>query len=58
MGNLTKMPIRDPWFERREVAPGITWILEPSVNGFLRSNIWHVKGRDRDGDSHDADGQA
>lgn len=48
MENLTNLPIRDPWFERREVAPGITWILEPSVNGFLRSNIWHVKGRDRD----------
>ena len=30
------------------MAPGITWVLEPSVNGFLRSNIWHVRGRDRD----------
>lgn len=43
-----KLPVRDPWFERREVAPGVTWILEPAVNGFLRSNIWHVRGRDRD----------
>ena len=31
-----------------EVAPGISWILEPGVHGFLRSNIWHVEGRDRD----------
>jgi glyoxylase-like metal-dependent hydrolase (beta-lactamase superfamily II) len=42
------LPVRDPWFERQEVAPGITWILEPAVHGFLRSNIWHVSGRDRD----------
>ncbi len=48
MGVQVELPIRDPWFERREVAPGITWVLEPSVNGFLRSNIWHIKGRDRD----------
>ena len=43
-----RLPVRDPWFESRGVAPGITWILEPAVHGFLRSNIWHVAGRDRD----------
>ena len=48
MGKRVKLPVRDPWFVRRTVAPGITWIAEPAVHGFLRSNIWHVAGRDRD----------
>ena len=48
MGTRAKLPVRDPWFERRTVAPGITWIIEPAVHGFLRSNIWHISGRDRD----------
>lgn len=48
MGNSLKLPVRAPWFDRRTVAPGITWIVEPAVHGFLRSNIWHVSGRDRD----------
>ena len=48
MATRAKLPVRDPWFERRTVAPGITWITEPAVHGFLRSNIWHISGRDRD----------
>ena len=48
MGISVKLPVRDPWFERRTVAPGITWVIEPAVHGFLRSNIWHISGRDRD----------
>jgi glyoxylase-like metal-dependent hydrolase (beta-lactamase superfamily II) len=48
MGIQRELPVRGQWFERREVAPGISWIIEPSVHGFLRSNIWHVRGRDRD----------
>ena len=48
MGNSAFLPVRDPWFERRAAAPDITWIIEPAVHGFLRSNIWHVRGRDRD----------
>ena len=48
METQPELPVRPAWFERRDVAPGITWLLEPSVHGFLRSNIWHVRGRDRD----------
>lgn len=48
MESRAELPVRDAWFERRDVEPGLSWILEPSVNGFLRSNIWHVRGRDRD----------
>jgi glyoxylase-like metal-dependent hydrolase (beta-lactamase superfamily II) len=48
MKTQAQLPVRAPWFERRDVAPGITWLLEPAVHGFLRSNIWHVRGADRD----------
>ncbi|HUA34608.1 MAG TPA: MBL fold metallo-hydrolase [Candidatus Binataceae bacterium] len=26
----------------------VTWLWEPHVDSFLRCNIWHVRGRDRD----------
>ena len=36
------------WFSRRSVDDGITLLWEPFVTPFLRCNIWHIKGRDRD----------
>jgi len=42
------LPVRAPWFSRTELADGVTRISEPAVNPFLRSNLWHVAGRDRD----------
>lgn len=48
MDNALGLPVRAPWFERREVAAGVTWLLEPGVHPFLRANIWHVRGRDGD----------
>jgi glyoxylase-like metal-dependent hydrolase (beta-lactamase superfamily II) len=42
------LPVRTPWFSRLALADGVTRISEPSVNPFLRANIWHVAGRDRD----------
>jgi glyoxylase-like metal-dependent hydrolase (beta-lactamase superfamily II) len=42
------LPIADRWFERRAFGDAITLITEPHVDGFLRCNIWHVRGRDRD----------
>jgi glyoxylase-like metal-dependent hydrolase (beta-lactamase superfamily II) len=50
-----QLPVRDPWFTTTplpgaaaDAAGGITWIREPGVHPFLRANIWHVPGRDRD----------
>jgi glyoxylase-like metal-dependent hydrolase (beta-lactamase superfamily II) len=40
--------VADRWFERRSLGDGITWLCEPHVNNFIRCNIWHVRGRDRD----------
>jgi glyoxylase-like metal-dependent hydrolase (beta-lactamase superfamily II) len=42
------LPVRDPWFQRQKLADGVTRITEPAVHPFLRSNIWHVAGADRD----------
>ncbi|SEI03064.1 MULTISPECIES: MBL fold metallo-hydrolase [unclassified Leifsonia] len=42
------LPARHAWFRRELVAPGIERIDEPHVHEFLRSNIWFIKGRDRD----------
>src|SRR4249919_2433664 len=42
------LPIADRWFERRTVSPDLTLLTEPHVDPFLRCNIWHVRGRDRD----------
>lgn len=42
------MLIADHWFMLRKVDDDVTLIWEPYVVPFLRCNIWHVKGRDRD----------
>src|SRR2546423_1594688 len=36
------------WFEVTRVDDAITQIVEPHVDAFIRCNIWHVRGRDRD----------
>ena len=36
------------WYKVRPVADGISHIHEPHVGDWLRCNIWHVRGRDRD----------
>jgi len=40
--------IVDRWFERKRIDDAITLLFEPHVDPFLRCNIWHVHGRDRD----------
>lgn len=42
------LKVADRWFERRAMGEGVTWIWEPHVSPFIRCNIWHVRGRDRD----------
>ena len=36
------------WYETRTLGDGVTRILETHVASWLRCNIWHVQGRDRD----------
>jgi glyoxylase-like metal-dependent hydrolase (beta-lactamase superfamily II) len=42
------LQVADRWFERRTMGEGVTWIWEPHLSAFIRCNIWHVRGRDRD----------
>lgn len=41
-------PIADRWYETQTLSDDITLIREAHVAPWLRCNIWHVKGRDRD----------
>ncbi len=48
-GNVVMaLQIADHWFETRRIDDAITLIYEPHVDPFIRCNIWHVRGRDRD----------
>jgi glyoxylase-like metal-dependent hydrolase (beta-lactamase superfamily II) len=42
------LPVADRWFELERVDHAITRLVEPHVHPFMRCNIWHVRGRDRD----------
>lgn len=42
------LAVRDRWFERRPVEPGLTLYREPAVHKWFRANIWYVRGRDLD----------
>jgi glyoxylase-like metal-dependent hydrolase (beta-lactamase superfamily II) len=42
------LPTAETWFRRQEVEPGVTRLLEPHVDGLVRANMWHVRGRDHD----------
>ncbi|WP_088315049.1 MBL fold metallo-hydrolase [Kineosporia sp. R_H_3] len=39
---------RDRWFRVTPVGDGVTLVEEPYGGDLLASNIWHVRGRDRD----------
>ncbi len=37
-----------PWYETRTYADGITRVRERFIDGEVRCNMWHIRGRDRD----------
>ena len=41
-------PVPHDWYETQSLGDGVTLITESHVAGWLRCNIWHVRGRDRD----------
>jgi len=45
---VTELPVAGRWFRRRPVADGITLFVEDHLDLFFESNVWHVRGRDRD----------
>lgn len=42
------LPVAERCYHHEEVEPGITLIQEPHVDVLERSNLWHLRGRDRD----------
>jgi glyoxylase-like metal-dependent hydrolase (beta-lactamase superfamily II) len=46
--NGRALPVAAPWYSVRRVTQALTVITEPHVHPFLRANIWHLRGRDRD----------
>jgi glyoxylase-like metal-dependent hydrolase (beta-lactamase superfamily II) len=42
------LPVGHPWFRAEDAGDAVTRLIEPFVDPFLESNVWHVRGRDRD----------
>lgn len=42
------LPVASNWFEESEVDHNITLVTEPHAHSYLRCNIWHLRGADRD----------
>ena len=42
------LKLAENWYATRSFSHGVTLIYEPHVASWLRCNIWHVRGRDRD----------
>jgi glyoxylase-like metal-dependent hydrolase (beta-lactamase superfamily II) len=42
------LPLADRWFSVADAGNGVTRLEESWVDPFLVSNVWHVRGRDRD----------
>jgi glyoxylase-like metal-dependent hydrolase (beta-lactamase superfamily II) len=40
--------VAHPWFSAEDAGGGVTRLWEPHVDELLTSNVWHVRGRDRD----------
>lgn len=42
------LPVAERWYQATTADDTVTMIREPHAHPFLRANIWHVRGRDRD----------
>ena len=45
---MSELPVADRWFRTQAVADGITLLVEDHLDPFFESNVWHLRGRDRD----------
>jgi glyoxylase-like metal-dependent hydrolase (beta-lactamase superfamily II) len=43
-----ELPVAERWFAVEEVEDGLTLLWEPHIAEFFVSNVWHVRGSDRD----------
>jgi glyoxylase-like metal-dependent hydrolase (beta-lactamase superfamily II) len=45
---IPDLPVVHPWFEAEDAGHGVTRLIETHVDPFLESNVWHVRGSERD----------
>jgi glyoxylase-like metal-dependent hydrolase (beta-lactamase superfamily II) len=45
---IPDLPVVHPWFGAEDAGDGVTRLIETHVDPFLESNVWHVRGSERD----------
>jgi len=45
---VIELPVAERWFRVERVRPDVTLFVEQHLDPFFESNVWHVRGRDRD----------
>ncbi|HEX5937469.1 MAG TPA: MBL fold metallo-hydrolase [Actinomycetota bacterium] len=45
---MTDLPVAERWFRAQRVTDDVTLLVEEHLDPFFESNVWHVRGRDRD----------
>jgi glyoxylase-like metal-dependent hydrolase (beta-lactamase superfamily II) len=43
-----ELPVAERWFRVDPVRPDLTLLVEQHLDRFFESNVWHLRGRDRD----------
>ena len=46
--SAAELPVAERWFRRGDAEDGVTLLLEQHIDELWESNVWHVRGRDRD----------
>lgn len=42
------LPVAERWFRAQRITDDIALLVEAHLDAFFESNVWHVRGRDRD----------
>jgi glyoxylase-like metal-dependent hydrolase (beta-lactamase superfamily II) len=45
---MTDLPVAERWFRVQRITDDVTLLVEDHLDPFFESNVWHVRGRDRD----------
>ena len=45
---MSELPVADRWFRVRRVTDEVTLLVEDHLDPFFESNVWHLRGRNRD----------
>ena len=45
---MSELPVAQEWFRTQRVTEDVVLLVEDHLDAFFESNVWHVRGRDRD----------